>query len=391
MADLPPYRPSAPSPVYSAAASSTERILQHTPLPGRSQPTGTFVRNAHNMTVIIDGQKENSPLPSFGRAALLSGILLLEAFETVAAVNSKFEGVVEFLSLSHGFSRLKVVDEARSLYAKDGSHTRCPPSIPFAWRFPSTFENNGNHHPIPPSCDIPFPGGSFLRCTYSLTFSVSVALHRSVPFLAKERRLEDLTGARKFNDQNELASQSNWNIDNGTMCPEEWFQLPVELATGAGSRPPAVYCDLFVPSIGVFGTSETVPFHLQFSGSRHSLQNIFANQEQNSIIRVYLLRQITVDPIGEKINTILGEGSLRPLPPLFGLPASTSHDALNWEGEVRLPDITTVTFDIGTLSVMYLLAVELSPAGKASSKRAHYGFPIKVTTDTWVGSAERQD
>lgn len=169
-----------------------------------------------------------------------------------------------------------------------------------------------------------------------------------------------------------------------------------------------------MPSVGVFGISETIPFHLQLSGSIRSLRDVLvpSNLEArtpNPTIRVYLLRHITANDMGKKINTILVEGSLRPLPPgVFGLRASTSENALNWEGQLQLHDITTPTFDVGTLSVMvrtrkspgrlpslgkpqYLIAVELSPPETSSIKRAHYGFPIKVTTDSWVGGAEQPD
>ncbi|KAJ7075832.1 hypothetical protein C8R43DRAFT_373420 [Mycena crocata] len=76
-------------------------------------------------------------------------------------------------------------------------------------------------------------------------------------------------------------------------CPEEWLQLPVDLTNGPNSGPsdvqfdvrlpfPPLNCNqtplcyqLFVPSVGVFGISEIVPFHLQLSGSIYSLQQLF--------------------------------------------------------------------------------------------------------------------
>jgi hypothetical protein len=118
---------------------------------------------------------------------------------------------------------------------------------------------------------------------------------------------------------------------------------------------------LFVPSLGVFGISETVPFHLQLSGSTRCLRDLFATppysvqRKHGSVLRVSLVRQIAVDEshIGQKMNTILEECSLRPLPPgIFGLHSSTSDDVLNWEGEINLQDIDTPSFDIGTIKVM---------------------------------------
>ncbi|KAJ7933845.1 hypothetical protein B0H13DRAFT_684204 [Mycena leptocephala] len=273
----------------------------------------------------------------------------------------------------------------------------CPAAIPFSQKFPSTFRNNGIHCPLPPSCNITLPDGAFLKCSYSLTLSVMAAFHRSTPFLARERSLSIELEYRHRTRPSRPRVPEPSLFSTIKMCPEEWLQLPVALTTVANSRPPDVHCDLFVPSVGVFGISETIPFHLQLSGSIRNLRDVLvpSNLEArtpNPTIRVYLLRLITANDMGEKINTILVEGSLRPLSPgVFGLRASTSEDALNWEGQLQLHDITTPTFDVGTLSVMYLIAVELSPPETSSIKRAHYGFPIKVTTDSWVGGAEQPD
>lgn len=121
---------------------------------------------------------------------------------------------------------------------------------------------------------------------------------------------------------------------------------------------------LFVPSVGVFGITEIISFHLQLSGSIHSIQELLLQpnlerRPHSQAIRVYLLRQIKVDAIGKgttKINTILGEGSFRCLPPVFQeLPSShssTFKNTINWEGELQLQDFTTPTFDAGTFGVM---------------------------------------
>ncbi|KAJ6498777.1 hypothetical protein C8R45DRAFT_1125506 [Mycena sanguinolenta] len=166
-------------------------------------------------------------------------------------------------------------------------------------------------------------------------------------------------------------------------------QLRIALTAESDSRPSDIHCDLFVPSLGVFGISETIPFHLQLSGSTHRLRNLFIPPSDNPIVRVSLLRQIAIETIGQKTNTILENCPLRPLPPgIFGLHSSTSDDTLNWEGEIQLQNISTQSFDVGTIKVMYLIAVEFTPPKTSGIRRAYHGCPIKVTTDTWVGSAE---
>ncbi|KAJ7665715.1 hypothetical protein B0H17DRAFT_284843 [Mycena rosella] len=396
MAGLPPiYSPSTLCPIYSETPGSTERILQHTPLPHHSRLTGKFIRTEHIITVVLDGQKENCRWPSFGRGALLSGTLLLDSHETVTTVSIKFQGILESLSLTTGYSRSKVVDQLSSVYIKGGSQGRCPSAIPFSHRFPSTFKHNGSNYPLPPSCDITLPEGSFLKCTYSLTVTVTAPVHRSIPFFSKDRSLViELEYRQRTRPSRPRISEPSL-LSTIKTCPEEWLQLPVALTAGPDSRASDVYCDLFVPSVGVFGITETVPFHLQLSGSFGSLRELFllrSNLERSTPsqpIRVYLLRQIVV--AAAKINTILGEGSLKSIPPaIYDLP-SKFEPALNWEGEIQLQDLTTPTFDAGTFSVMYLIAVELSPPETSTMNRAHYGYPIKLTTDTWVGSAEQGD
>ncbi|KAJ7467131.1 hypothetical protein FB451DRAFT_1093163 [Mycena latifolia] len=394
---IPPnYSPSAPCPVYSATPGSNERILQHTPLPSHSRSTGTFIQTEHIITVVLDGQKGNTRWPSFGRGASISGSLLLESHETVSAVSIKIQGILEALILSQGYSRLKLADQHFSLYLKEVSQTRCPSIIPFSHRFPSTFKENGIHHPLPPSCNITLPGGSFLKCTYSLTVSVVTPLQRFTPFLAKERSLSIELEYRQRTRPSRPRIPEASLFSTIKICPEEWLQLPVTLTVGPHSLASDLNCDLFVPSVGVFGMSEMVPFHLQLSGSIRSLRELLllrSNPERSKAIRVYLLRQIVL--AAAKVNTILGEGSLRSLPPvIYDLPnslSSKSEDTLSWEGEIQLQDIATPTFDAGTFRVMYLIAVELSPPETSSINRAHYGYPIKLTTDTWVGSAEQHD
>ncbi|KAF7357854.1 DUF3844 domain-containing protein [Mycena venus] len=353
---LPPYSTSASAPTYSTSPGPDEHILQRAPLPGAHsrRPTGT----SHEARRLDRMQPSN------------------------------------------GYSRSDVVDEACSLYAKDSPHMQsCPAALLFSRRFPSKFKNNGRHYSLPPSCDVTFSDGSFLRCTYTVTFDVVARLHRSAPFIAREKSLSIGLEYRQRTRPSRPRIPEPSLFSTIKMCPEEWLQLPIALACGPDStRAPDVHCDLFVPSVGVFGISEVVPFHLQLSGSTHSLRDLFLPPSNsvrgtpipNSILRVYLLRQIVVDSIGQKKNTILGECPLRPLPPgIFGSRPSASDDALNWEGEIQLQDIDIPSFCIGTLRVMYLLAVELSPPETSSTKRAHYGYPIKVTTGTWADSAEQ--
>ncbi|KAJ7445149.1 hypothetical protein B0H11DRAFT_2087575, partial [Mycena galericulata] len=404
----PVYSPSTSSPIYSATPRSTERVLQRGTFPGHSRLTGTYIRREHPLTLVLDGQKENCCSPSFGHGALLNGTLLIESPETVVNVRFQFDGILESLSSTHGYSRLQIMEQSSSLYAKDPSQPPCPSAISFSRRFPRTFKNNETNYPLPPSCEITLPGGSCLKCTYSLAVTVLMARHRVGPLFVKEKSISvDLQYRQRTRPSRPRISEPSL-LSTVKICPEEWLQLPISLTMGPDARAADIQCDLFVPSIGVFASPEIVPFYLQLCGAAHSLRELLLPRAKNNnrdrlpdAIRVYLMRQIAVGVArgggtSATVNTILGESALRPLPPALHLPTNNSPlraasftDALSWEGEIDLQGITTPSFSAGTFGIMYLITVELRPPESSSVNRARYGYPIKLTTDTWVGSAEQ--
>lgn len=113
---------------------------------------------------------------------------------------------------------------------------------------------------------------------------------------------------------------------------------------------------LFVPSIKIYGLSDTIPFHVQLAAPLSSLREFLppidktestkSKRPPEPTIRVYLLRQVSVVVRGGRAyrNTIIGEGKLRPLPPnLTTSPPISDTDSreenLDWEGEVRCEEL----------------------------------------------------
>ncbi|KAJ7049925.1 hypothetical protein C8F01DRAFT_1180976 [Mycena amicta] len=381
---------SSKAPHYTSSPSADERVLQRADI-SREQRTGTFVRSdaAARLTVLLAGQKDDScvrPAYGHGRASTICGSVFLAAQETVVSVDLKLEGLMEALSVSLGYQAVKLIDQSLSLYSKTSTSTPCPGAMHFTCRFPATFtgtagKNNASQaFPLPPSCDIAFPDGGFLKCLYSLTVR---AVHRSGPFAIQTKERSICIEL----DYRQRTRPSRPRIPDPSlratikMCPEEWLQLP-----------------LFVPAIGVFGLVEIIPFHVQLSGTLHALRDLLllgsagnanANDVVRQPIRMYLLRQGTTT-----VNTVLCEAMLRSLPPPHLYHSASEHsDALSWEGELHLQNVVVPSFDAGSVKVSYLIAVELTPPKNSTStvKRARYGFPIKLTTDTWAGSAEGQE
>ena len=124
-----------------------------------------------------------------------------------------------------------------------------------------------------------------------------------------------------------------------------------------------------MPSVQIFALSDTIHFHVQLTGPLSSLRHFLPpptlepvasstvstkfNKKRNCIppkptIRVFLLRQITVEVRGQKAwrDRNLGEGKLWPLPPgasSVNSPHWDSQEAsLDWEGEVRCRENITI-------------------------------------------------
>lgn len=88
---------------------------------------------------------------------------------------------------------------------------------------------------------------------------------------------------------------------------------------------------------------------------RHSL-NPCSLTTNTPFIRVFLLRQIMVSVFGQRAwrTCVIGEGNLRPLPPLSPNVHSQSEDfqTVDWDGEVRCDeDVQVGGFNVGNLTV----------------------------------------
>jgi hypothetical protein len=128
---------------------------------------------------------------------------------------------------------------------------------------------------------------------------------------------------------------------------------------------------LFIPSVQIYGFSDTIPFHLQLSGSVSSLRALAVPTSQQPVksptpssasssltrsipetvgMRVMLSREIYVEVRGHRTKRTcgLGEGTFRPLPPV----ASSLDSAhlgenevmfLDWEGELHCTEDISCT------------------------------------------------
>lgn len=86
---LPVYSPSEPAPTYSSEPSPDEQRIQHTPRSHVPQPTGTYVKSFHHITLILKNQVDGADIPTYRRNGLISGELQLEKSSEIVAVSLK--------------------------------------------------------------------------------------------------------------------------------------------------------------------------------------------------------------------------------------------------------------------------------------------------------------
>ena len=99
---------------------------------------------------------------------------------------------------------------------------------------------------------------------------------------------------------------------------------------------------LFVPSVRVFSSSETVPFHISLSSSASFLSSIAEHARQSDAclekpIHVFLLRRTTVS-INHWKNVqeeVLGIGTVFPNPITTIAPILENSATSSWDGEIH--------------------------------------------------------
>ena len=80
--DIPPdYSDSLLLPSYSCQLSNGEQRLDFTPRPqpAQSRPSGVYIKNSGELSVLLNDQEENVTIPVFGRRAVISGTVILKS------------------------------------------------------------------------------------------------------------------------------------------------------------------------------------------------------------------------------------------------------------------------------------------------------------------------
>ncbi|KAF6755773.1 hypothetical protein DFP72DRAFT_989896 [Ephemerocybe angulata] len=410
--DLPSYSPSVPAPLYSCEPSLDEQRLQLTPgtAATRRTPNGSYIKKNGKITVILNEQEEGIDYPSYGRHGPINGTLLVDDSEMVTEVEVKIEGKLDTTTSETGGKSTPVLRERHILWSKQNAGPSnapsCPSQLPFAFGLPSTFKDGDADRPLPPSYSVFCHGVPtlFLKTTYTIRIAVTRVVHQKLGGLWTKTKhlLVPFQYVPRTRAHRPILPVPSFFSSIKT-SPEEWFQAVSTIKPRATSSLTPVNCHLFIPAGRVYGIKDTIPFHLQLSGRVSSLRELFAASssldrvistdssvtassktapEAKAVIRVSLMRQVSVDLHGHKgwRNITLCEGTLSSVPPLMSTcysPASpTREEHLDWEGELRCED-----------GVKDFVTININPTPGRPSKvglmETQVSVPIRLVTDSY--------
>ncbi|KAJ3760762.1 hypothetical protein EV360DRAFT_80867 [Lentinula raphanica] len=369
-------------PDYSIEPRADEQRLQYQqtrPLQGFDRPTGVFVQQKDGITVVLNHQENKTQTPIVEQNSNIEGTLIIDAPESASEVALKLTGNIEAVSPATGWISVNVLDQTHTLFrnSSDGttSQSNCPSSLPFSCPLPHTFNYSGREYQLPPSYYVLMGGQGqayYAKCTYN--FSAVVIKERSrrtASFLGKNKKhsnnfvIEYMPRSRPPRPLAEHPLSATTSERFPTSGSEEWRQFTYQLSTKSkkyASEP--LTCQFFLPSVGIFGIRDSIPFHVQIIGSTDSLAKLqtVAAKNGKSIFRVHLLRQVTINNNGKQsaVHFPLGEAKIS-VAPLANSSGTTSSgqgqqgSSLSWEGAVCCDlseEKIAPSFKAGIVSVM---------------------------------------
>jgi len=177
--------------------------------------------------------------------------------------------------------------------------------------------------------------------------------------------------------------------------PEDWLQIEsVMRVRDENVDVDPISCRFFVPSVGAFGLSDTIPFHIQLASSLASLRMLLTSEipeiKRPPSIRAFITRHTLVETQTRRCwkASTLGEGILRPIAPPADATFSEDEEVyVDWEGEVRCEqDVLYGGFNTGPVIVKdYIAFAFLPPNPRTCPLLGHqYCHPIKLVTSVWT-------
>ncbi|KAK0452431.1 hypothetical protein EV421DRAFT_1888171 [Armillaria borealis] len=381
-------------PAYSLDPSDGESRIDLTPARSTDHRfTGTFLKKEGNLSVVLTDQQDGCSLPSYGRKGVVNGAVFFERRDLVTSVQVKLEGRMDTANHEHGSQVVIFLDETRTLWSVDPANpTACPSSVPFSLTIPSEFQKGNNErYELPPSFTTSFPE---LRVSigYSLTIRVVENRYPLVGFLRGSPSLRVVFNYRPRTRPAQPILSNPAFLSSIKTSPEEWKQSLTTINPKPNTAAAPIHCSLFIPAVQIFAISDNIPFHVQLTAPLASLRQLFpvpAHVHGNASLQVHLVRQVSVEVDGNvsSRNVGIGEGTLRPVPPLASeiQPGPEIEKHMDWEGELRCqPDVEVGGFFTAGASVKDFIIASLYPPVRSDFPHSRNGIRIRIVTDPWT-------
>ncbi|KAG6377033.1 hypothetical protein JVT61DRAFT_1081 [Boletus reticuloceps] len=392
--ELPDYSPSIP-PDYSSTPLPGEQCIQRTPKQTtRYRENCAFTYEEHGMSLTLRGCREENGIPTFGLCSTVHGEFSPANRKKIVSVVVRLEARIRVKTRSGMLSHTLFSRERPLWRRSDSTSDECPGLLPVSISFPSGYRDkeHGRPHRLPPSMSISHPR------RVAIVHSLKVIVRRiTCPIFSGTKEM-CLSAYLRYSPRVRPPRPSPPTFSSIKVCPEEWQEeiwRMTKVSSSEEKEPLTAQCHLFMPSVGVFASSEVVPFHISFCSSTTFLGSIAQHVTQSNVclekpVHVFLLRRTTVS-IGEHKNIqdeVLGIGRVSPNPITTVEPVLDNAATQSWDGEIHCErpieysSFTTSVIEVKDFFVVSLLA----PPGPLESipPQLYQTFPIRLVTHPWV-------
>lgn len=432
------------------------------------EESGVYVEKNKHLTLALTNQSPNCTEPTYGKGATVQGAMTLAKPEGICSVEVKLEGILMLsvtsvvftgqtevplfanLDLLYRKPELPGVAETKrnSLFSRGPpvvslvpaklSGERCPSTLTFSLRIPTSYSHDGVTRPLPPSYAAHFgniPGISLearyiIRITITRKGLVDRKVVVTVPIVFHPRSRPSrpaLPASLSF-------------LSTLKTSPEEWKCWETKSSARKGHEDsPMIHASLLLPQSQVYPLNQPVPFHLQIASTSNKLlaqyatatatdvpldfENTLSSKTQShpvgalsnignrgkvvrgamnpkfedptrslsanfAQIKVSIQRHITVEVMGQwlQFKECLSTHTLRRcVTESSNVVSEAGMSSIAWDGQIEMTDLRCGGFVGPGVRVrdFILLAIHPPDPDHAPLQPIHYLIPIRLTTDPY--------
>ncbi|KAF8320360.1 hypothetical protein DL93DRAFT_1835567 [Clavulina sp. PMI_390] len=249
-----------PSPSYRRHVRPDEEIIAQ----GRShyRPPGRFNRSSKLMAVSLGGQEPDATIPTFGRAAVIDGAIVLaaDALDSVLQLEVKIEGEMKLVIAEGGSSVTPLLSHTIPLFFS-ASPTTCPATHTFSYRLPPRFEDGDTRRALPPTYEVNFSGVPGVRA--EVRYFITIKLVRQKLWKRKESLVIPFVYFPRARPPQPILGMSF--LSSLKSNPEEWSLFSSAVSPRFPTVDSVITSSFVLPSTNIFPMSHKIPFHLQLS------------------------------------------------------------------------------------------------------------------------------